>query len=419
MPTTFAEDINFSTPDEKTPVCLSPYQIQLNQVYQIASPLLENIYGVRFSRDPHLRSEMPTMVSKIDSLMRDWQENLPTELNLEKKGDISLTTPIEAKLHRLQALSLQLTYDNLMIVIHRPLLADQTQRRPHSGQQNYERSESSTSTGSSHHDSFQQCLTSALRISQIQQSNRNLLALARRTHLVSFIGMNLFTSSVVLFIRALSNTLSDIAQESKRGITRNLKMLKLLSGDGSLSMQCSKILEDLVQMIFDKEKEEMLRSLPSEDEVALLVPTRRSSVIDGHQTLSVEGSSGEAWSAAHPSEAGLLSAGEAAPIEGGFLLQQTIDSLQKVFKDAQTPKAPAIVMNPDIAGHATDLTNNGASQGFPLGENRPEQSGLLFDGANFHAEDLGQLWLWNLDPYRDDFSSWQLDDDFQQQIEGH
>ena len=44
-------------------------------------------------------------------------------------------------------------------------------------------------------------------------------------------------------------------------------------------MQCSMTLEDLVQKIVDKEKEEMLRSVPSDDEMTPFLPTRRNSYI--------------------------------------------------------------------------------------------------------------------------------------------
>ena len=289
MPASFAEDISFSTQTGSARVSLSPYQIQLNRIYQITSPLLENIYGIRYSHDRSLRSQMPTMIAKIDQLMQAWQDDLPPHLHLDKNDDVNFTSHIEEKMHRLQALSLQLTYDNLMIVIHRPLLADQGYRRSRSQISNTSHLPGPPGGHTTAQDlegtndtSFRQCLNSALRISRVQQSKRNLLALARGTHLVSFLGMNLFTSSVVLFICALSDTLSDIAQEAKRGMARNLKMLKLLSGDGSLSMQCSVILEDLVQQIVDKEKEEMLRALPTDDDIAAFLPTRRNSYVDGH-----------------------------------------------------------------------------------------------------------------------------------------
>jgi hypothetical protein len=441
MPASYPEDINFAPGAEPARVCLSPYQIQLNRVYQIASPLLENIYGIRYSSDRWLRSQMPAMISKIDQLMRAWQEDLPPHLNLDKHDDVSLASSVEEKMHRLQALSLQLTYDNLMIVIHRPLLADQSNRRFRARKSNPQQSMTtdgapaqSQYANSIDDISFQRCLNSALRISRVQQSKRNLLALARRTHLLSFLGMNLFTSSVVMFICALSDTLSDIAQEAKRGMARNLKMLKLLSGDGSLSMQCSMILEDLVQMIVDKEKEEMLCSLPSDDEMASLVPTRRNTRIESQTGAVGIGMVPQATQqTSEEPERPLESISDNVSGSGGFSLQQTMSSLQKgirilsrylndvlnfaitVFKEVATPRPQFTT-----AGSTNDRSNtaqyspNEQGYRFPGTESRPEHSGFLSDGSNFNAEDLGQFWLWNMDPHIDDVTSWHSGDDYSQ-----
>ncbi|KAH6699990.1 hypothetical protein BKA64DRAFT_739230 [Cadophora sp. MPI-SDFR-AT-0126] len=159
-------------------------------------------------------------------------------------------------MHALQALSLQLTYDNLVIVIHRPLLAGK-------GQPEDMPDGRGTSPGSQFSDDvrevdFKRCLGSALRISNLQRK-QNLFYSARSSHLVSLLGMNLFTASVVLFICALSDTLSDTAQAAKHGLKRTLQMQKLLSNHASLSWQCSMVLEDLVQLTLKREMEEMLR----------------------------------------------------------------------------------------------------------------------------------------------------------------
>jgi len=69
MPGSFSEDISFLPGDSPARVCLSPYQIQLNRIYQIASPFLENIYGIRYSDDRSLRVQMPSMVTKVDQLI--------------------------------------------------------------------------------------------------------------------------------------------------------------------------------------------------------------------------------------------------------------------------------------------------------------------------------------------------------------
>ena len=264
MPAVFTEhlmDIETSMTGE---IELSLYQSQLNQIYRIVSPLLENIYGIRSSGDMSLL-EMAETGKKIDKSMQAWNHNLPEKLNLDSYIDLKTQSSLETKMHQLQSLSLQLTYQNLMIIIHRPLLADWSQRRGRESRAqsihdytHIQHAPSSVAEGEVYERSFQRCLKAALAISRLEQSFPNLLRLAGKTHLVSFLGMNLFTSSVVLFICALSDVLSDAAQEAKRGIARNLKVLKSLSNVGSLSSQCSMIIQDLVQMITDKEKKQML-----------------------------------------------------------------------------------------------------------------------------------------------------------------
>ena len=251
--TSLAGDIEFSL-----------YQTQLNQIYRIVSPLLENIYGIRSSGDTSLL-EMAETGKKISKSMQTWNHNLPEKMNLESYIDLKPQSSLETKMHQLQSLSLQLTYQNLMIIIYRPLLADWSQRRGWESRAqsihdftHMQHAPSREAEGEVYERSFQRCLKAALAISRLEQSFPNLLRLAGKTHLVSFLGMNLFTSSVVLFICALSDVLSDAAQEAKRGIARNLKVLRSLSNAGSLSSQCSMIIQDLVQMITDKEKKQML-----------------------------------------------------------------------------------------------------------------------------------------------------------------
>ena len=378
------------------------------------------------------------MVTKIDHLMQKWQDDLPTDLHLGKHEDMDQTCSTEEKMHLLQALSLQLTYDNLMIVIHRPLLADQNYRRSRGSKSHREQDRTAgmkprsiPESNGTNDISFRQCLDSALRISRIQQSKRNLLALARGTHLVSFLGMNLFTSSVVMFICALSDTLSDVAQEAKRGMARNLRMLKLLSGDGSLSMQCSVILEDLVQQVVDKEKEEMLRGLPTDDEVAAFVPTRRRSLIVGHTGGSTNGIGLDNLNHAHELSSHMNAATTNHGVgHGGVALNQAMASLQEgmlssimvspliliylsaVFRDVAAPRAPLGSTSHSMGGSHQQYFQHSQMQPTSQGDTRPDYAGFTFDGSNFNTEDLGQFWLWNMDPHMDDsVASWQSGDE--------
>lgn len=264
MPMDVFENVHFDRTIGPEQICLSVYQAQLNEVYRIASPIIENIYGIRTSTDLQIRSILPGMIAQASHLMREWQNKLPHDLSLDKLSDITPTSSTAEKMHKLQALSLQLTYDNLMIIIHRPLLADQraslsrirerAQSQPRSGEVAAELQYAT----SGEDGNFKQCLDAALRVSRVQ-NKPELVRLAAETHLVAFLGMNLFTSSVVMSVCALSDPLSDTAQEAKRGITRTLLVQKSLSRRTPLSMQSSVILEDIVQLILEREREEMLR----------------------------------------------------------------------------------------------------------------------------------------------------------------
>ena len=233
-------------------------------MYRIASPLLEDIYGLRTSQNMELDLKLPEMVATANQALLEWYQDLPLNMSFDRISDLTPYSSTAEKMHHLQSLSLQLTYDNLMIVLHRPLLAAR----------GYQSTTPESADFSDHirETSFKRCLKSALRISNLQ-GKPNLFSLARTTHLVSFLGMNIFTASVVLFICALSDTLSDTAQEAKRGLKRTLQMQKSLANHASLSLQCSRILEDLVQLILKKEMEEMLLDNSNNDGNSFIVPS--------------------------------------------------------------------------------------------------------------------------------------------------
>lgn len=256
MPSEIVENIHFDPSLPPTLVCLSNYQYRLNQVYRIGSPLLEDIYGMRTSHNIDCSSKLPEMASTAHRALLEWHKDLPPHLSFDQLNDITAYSSPEEKIHSLQALSLQLTYDNIVIVINRPLLAGQGQ--PEGAAEVLATSPSSQFSDDAREVAFKRCLSSALRISNLQRK-QHIFSLARSSHLVSFLGMNLFTASVVLFICALSDTLSDTAQEAKRGLKRTLQMQKALSTHASVSLQCSIILEDLVQLILKREMDEMLR----------------------------------------------------------------------------------------------------------------------------------------------------------------
>jgi hypothetical protein len=267
------------------------------------------------------------MVATANQALLEWQQDLPPHLSLDHLNDLTEYSSMEEKMHSLQALSLQLTYDNLMIVLHRQLLAgrgyDERWPAPDAMTPNSQYADDVREV------SFRRCLTSALRISNVQRK-QNLFSLARTTHLVSFLGMNLFTASVVLFICALSDTLSDTAQEAKRGLKRTLQMQKALSNHASLSMQSSRILEDLVQLILKREMEEMLRDTSACDDThtATVAVTNHEQVYrrDVHEDSTLQG---VGFSSNSRMQATVIDTNEGTPHPEGSHFKQSLETLQR------------------------------------------------------------------------------------------
>ncbi|KAL1614956.1 hypothetical protein SLS56_011973 [Neofusicoccum ribis] len=250
-------------------ILYSAYQRELNTLYQIASPMIEAVFGTRGGKATSQR-DRSAVVADIDQQLRDWHQRLPAHLVLDLNTDTRVDTLAEARAHRLQALSLQLTYDNIVIVLHRPFFAQQvnylSRVLPVSLQ-------GSTPT-SAHHaaaDTPQSMVmpgsvnsetwwNAAVRTSRVTELP-NLAQLATETHLVAFMAINLFNSAIVMVVCALSDPLSDRAQEAKRNITRIYRLQELLGYRSKLPMQSSIILQDVIRVLLNREAEAMLTSV--------------------------------------------------------------------------------------------------------------------------------------------------------------
>ncbi|KAF7589717.1 hypothetical protein BBP40_003915 [Aspergillus hancockii] len=232
------------------------------KLYQIASPIVAGVY---FHRDADLNS-LATKVMRIDKQLRDWFASLPPELKLEEMAQHAREEPPQnARLFMLQALALQLAYNNVRILLHRPLLSQNIQGAvsASSGEKadtwrSGERSSTpSRGTQSVLLTSRDHCWESA-----VQSSNLGIygqcLDYARETHAAAFLGINLFTASMVLCVFALSNPISTQAQLAKQAVTRIMSLSRFLSYRSILSDQTNQVLVDLVHLILEKERRVML-----------------------------------------------------------------------------------------------------------------------------------------------------------------
>lgn len=280
MPADVLENPYFVTPrsEQGYTVCYSTYQRELNRLYLMASKALEAMFGSRTSGsskelagDAYLE-----LVKEATQNIQRWRNQLPDHLILDLERDFPPHSGLSAKAHTLQSLSLQLTYDNILIVLHRPLLARQVDHLSTNQGQSPGRSDLNFPTGHSTATAFGQpnstfeaaspsvpiespvhWWNAALRTSRVTELPM-LAQLATDGHLVAFLAINLFNAAIVLAVMALSDPLSDTAQVVKRTITRILRLQDLLGRRSALSKQSTTVLKNVVALLLRRESEAML-----------------------------------------------------------------------------------------------------------------------------------------------------------------
>ncbi|KAL4996689.1 fungal-specific transcription factor domain-containing protein [Aspergillus recurvatus] len=259
-------------------ICYSAYQRELNRLYLMASSALEVIFGSRTSGSSKdlAGDAYHALVKEATQKLHRWRDELPDNLTLNLGEDFRPNSGPSARAHALQSLSLQLTYDNILIVLHRPLLARHVDHlsTDHStpggrsavdsdsgrfGNLSQPQTDSpfeALSPGSSVASSVH-WWNAALRTSRVTELPV-LAQLATDSHLVAFLAINLFNAAVVLAVMALSDPLSDTAQVVKRTITRILRLQDLLGRRSALSKQSTTILKRVVTLLIRRESEAIL-----------------------------------------------------------------------------------------------------------------------------------------------------------------
>lgn len=275
-------------------ICYSSYQRELNKLYLIASSIIEIVFGMRAigSNQRFSAPQYITQIMDVTEKLWAWRRRLPPQLHLDLTSNCDANQSTTSRVNRLQALSLQLTFDNLLIIFHRPLLAQQVDQliraqpegshRPTQSPETHSKATSSPFFGPSTDSplsrsdllSTEQWWDAALRTSKVTEMP-HLAQMATDSHLVAFMAINLFNSAIVMTVLALSDPLSDRAQEVKRTITRILRLQELLGKKTQLSVQSNMVLKDVVHMLLQREADAMLTPL---------FPVTETQQMDGEMT---------------------------------------------------------------------------------------------------------------------------------------
>ncbi|KAF4437481.1 hypothetical protein F53441_13018 [Fusarium austroafricanum] len=178
-------------------------------------------------------------IETIHLRMLQWRQGLPDVLTLSGQATTNPGVVTSTQIH---ALSLQLTYDNLQIILHRTAVFSNDVI------QNATLHKSSTS--------LQQIFTSGMDTSELYRQP-HILDACRKTHADVHVGITMFTAGVVLCAVCLSQPLTEMGSRAKTGVMHITRMCRettsgLYSGQ-LVSEQSLGIIDSLVEVMLRQE----------------------------------------------------------------------------------------------------------------------------------------------------------------------
>jgi hypothetical protein len=237
-------------------VTILSYRRYKYRLYQIVSAILKSVY---FTKDSSTTmQETARRVNAINERLLAWERSVPPELRLSSFTPTSSEGPKDRVLEtfQLQALALHLFYNNIQLLLHRPLLTyTGLSRQSRKSQETTSETMSSTpvfDSQTTYQSSKNQCWESAMQTTKISDY-RSLLLAARSTPVAPYIGIQAFTAGAVLGLFALSSPLTSISLEAKRALGKLIKMPQSLEFHSLVSDQCANILKELVHLILSEE----------------------------------------------------------------------------------------------------------------------------------------------------------------------
>lgn len=236
------------------PVTALAYHVQKARLYQIIASMVRDTWFLE-GRDQNVISER---IREVHSRLIEWERNLPRELclgNLQSVHGSAEPTEI-LRIFRLQALALSVSYDNIQINLHRPLLLQNRSIINLASALDTNTSLTVSNDGfetESFSVSRRQCWESALRISTVVEQSHAILQEAHLTPFGAHAGMSSFTAGVTLALFALSDPLGSEAAFAKRGIARIMRVSRSPGHKAAVWAQAASILEDLLRLIAAEE----------------------------------------------------------------------------------------------------------------------------------------------------------------------
>jgi hypothetical protein len=266
------------------------YHAHKYQLYNIKAQIISKIYTLRarasFQASGSGVSKLVKTAQSFDGKLKAWQNNLPVFFKQSSwsngDGDPAdvfsglqrrLSEPEERiKRHLImQRIALQLLYDYILILLHRPLLEYRMSSR-RQGQS------PESSISNPFPNSFKICMSAAMRISYTPANKFEYHCP------MALITMHMLTAGVILCIPATMDLFSTTAHESKGAVVRMIKLFKRLSAQTPVVAQSCTVLEELMKVVLTRELELVLHPEVSEGQNADSIPIPEDSTARTEET---------------------------------------------------------------------------------------------------------------------------------------
>ncbi|CAG9940113.1 unnamed protein product [Clonostachys rosea f. rosea IK726] len=254
---------------EIRPVTVGSYNRYKAEMYKIAITIMRRVYFTKY-RNPE---ELTQLISKLHQRLLALEKSIPPELRVESHTHNTLQgDPNQLMLRKIfavQALTLQVSYDNMQIFLFRPLISIGGIPRSLAGtRENSPGLNNQTNLGNAPSlllDIAQnQCWTSAMRTSMVGQSS-DIMKLSQFTFPAVHVGVHTFSAGVMLGLLALTSPLSARGQESKRAIAKIIQVPKVARLKTHVWGQMTQILTDLIHVIAAEETKALIAGIVGAD----------------------------------------------------------------------------------------------------------------------------------------------------------
>ncbi|CAJ0544281.1 Ff.00g035380.m01.CDS01 [Fusarium sp. VM40] len=303
-------------------------------------------------------------IETIHQRMLQWRLELPSVLTLSGHDRLIDASAVNAT--DIHALSLQLTYDNLQIILHRTAVFN----NDIIGNENY--------TSSKSNISLQQIFKSAMDTAELSRQP-HILDACRKSHADAHVGITMFTAAVVLCAICLTQPLTEIGSRAKTGVMHITRLCRdtssRLYSSRLMSEQSLGIINNLVKVMLRQERDLITgrTSLPG--------PSAPQIITDN---ALAEQDSTSASGMIQPSSSSrtLLHQGEPRS-------ERVLEPIQEVFR--QHISAPSTIGTSEAQGTV--------SGGHDMTESLGQADTFNWDGDVSALVDSGfvdasQLWLW-------------------------